>query len=235
MYWELGVLNTGLPGESLESLILITLLLSEQTSLWSIFVSRVTCLSPASTSFRRHDGQWLPNLFLYWEGCSHLQASPLGWGRVPQLSQFSHSVVSHSFQHHGLQQSRPPCSLPAPWVYSNWCPLCRWCHPTISSFVVPFSSCPQSFPASGSFPMSQFFASCGQIGVSALASVLPMYTQDWSPLGWTGWITLQSKGLSSVFSDSTVQKHQYQTIIITKKKKKKRDKPQSQTNFQQRK
>ena len=185
MYWELGVLNTGLPGESLESLILITLLLSEQTSLWSIFVSRVTCLSPASTSFRRHDGQWLPNLFLYWEGCSHLQASPLGWGRVPQLSQFSHSVVSHSFQHHGLQQSRPPCPSPAPRACSNSCPLSQWCHPTISSSVFPFSSCLQSFPASGAFPMSQFFTSSDQsIRVSASASVLPMNTQDWFPLGY---------------------------------------------------
>ena len=95
-------------------------------------------------------------------------------------------------------------------VYSNSCPLSWWCHPAISSSVVPFSSCPQSLPASGSFLMSQLFAWCGQsIGVSASASVLPMNTQDWSPLGWTGWISLQSKGLSRVFSNTTVQKHQF--------------------------
>ena len=99
----------------------------------------------------------------------------------------------------GLQHARPPCPLPTPGVYSNSCPFSRWCHPTISSSVIPFSSCLQSFPASGSFQMSQFFTSGGQsIGVSALASVLPMNTQDWSPLGWTGWISLQSKGLKSL-------------------------------------
>ena len=96
------------------------------------------------------------------------------------------------------------------WVYSDSCPLSRWCNLTISSSVIPFSSCPQSFPASGSFPMSQFFRSGGQsIGVSASTSVLPMNTQDWFPLGWTGWISLQSKGLSKVFSNNTVQKHQF--------------------------
>ena len=105
---------------------------------------------------------------------------------------------------------RPPCPSPTPRVHPNSCPLSRWCHPTISSSVISFSSCPQSFPASGSFQMSQFFTSGGQsIGVSALASVLPMNTQDWSPLGWTGWISLQSKGLSRVFSNTTVQKHQF--------------------------
>ena len=124
--------------------------------------------------------------------------------------QFSHSVVSDSLQPHGLQHARPPCPSPTPGVYSDSCPWSRWCHPTISSSVVPFSSCLQSFPASGSFPMSQLFASGGQsIGVSASASVLPMKTQDWSPLGWTGWISLQSKGLSKVFSNATVQKHQF--------------------------
>ena len=109
----------------------------------------------------------------------------------------------------GLQHARLPCPSPTPGVYSKSWPLSRWCHPTISSSVGPFS-CPQSFPASGSFPMSQFFASCGQsIGVSAWASVLPMNVQDWFPLGWTGWISLQSKGLSKVFSNTTVQKHQF--------------------------
>ena len=124
--------------------------------------------------------------------------------------QFSHSVVSDSLQPHGLQHARPPYPSPTPGVYPNSCPLSWWCHPTISSSVVPFSSCPQSFPTSGSFPMSQLFASGSQsTGVSASASVLPMNTQDWSPLGWTGWISLQSKGLSRVFSNTTVQRHQF--------------------------
>ena len=103
----------------------------------------------------------------------------------------------------------PPCPSPTPGVYPNWCPLSRWCYPTISSSVVPFSTCPQFFPTSGSFRMSQFCASAGQsVGVSASTSVLPMNTQDWSPLGGTGWISLQSNGLSRVFSNTTVQKHQ---------------------------
>ena len=124
--------------------------------------------------------------------------------------QFSCSVVSDSFQLHTVQHARPSCPSPTPRVYSNSCPSSRWCHPTISSSVVPFSSCPQFFPASGSFPMSQLFASGGQsIGVSASTSVLPINTQDWSPLGWTGWISLQSKGLSRVFSNTTVQKHKF--------------------------
>ena len=117
---------------------------------------------------------------------------------------------SNSFQLHEPQHARPPCWSPTPRVYTNSSPLSRWCHPTISSSVVPFSSCPQSFPALGSFPMSQLFASGGQsIGISASSSALPMNTQDWSPLGWTGWISLQSKGLSRVFSNTTVQKHQF--------------------------
>ena len=108
------------------------------------------------------------------------------------------------------QHARPPCLSPTARVYPNPCPLSQWCHPTISSSVIPFSSCPQSFPASGSFPMSQLFASGGQsIGVSASTSVLPMNIQDWSPLGRTGWISLQSKGLSRVFSNTTVQKQQF--------------------------
>ena len=124
--------------------------------------------------------------------------------------QFSHSVVSDSLRPHEMQLSRPPCPSPTPRLYPNSCPLSRWCHPAISSSVVPFSSCPQSLPASESFPMSQLFAWGGQsIGVSASASVFPMNTQDWSPLGWTGWISLQSKGLSRVFSNTTVQKHQF--------------------------
>ena len=116
--------------------------------------------------------------------------------------QFSCSVVSDSLRPHGLQHARLPCPSTTAGSYLNSCPSCRWCHPTISSSVVPFSSCPQSFPASGSFPMSQFFTSGGQsIGVSASASVLPVNIQDWSPLGWTGWISLQSKGLSSLLQN----------------------------------
>ena len=115
--------------------------------------------------------------------------------------------MSDSLWPHELQHTRPPCLTPTPGAYPNACPLSQWCHPTISSSVVPFSSCPQSFPASGSFQMSQLFASGGQtIGVSASTSDLPKNTQDWSPLGWTGWISLQSKGLSRVFSNTTVQK-----------------------------
>jgi len=124
--------------------------------------------------------------------------------------QSSRSVVSNSLWPQGPQHARPPCPLPTARVYLNPCPLSWWCHPTISSSVVPFSSCPQSFPALGSFPMSQFFTSGGQsIGVSASKSVLPINTQDWSPLGWTGWISLQSKGFYRVFSNTTVQKHQF--------------------------
>ena len=124
--------------------------------------------------------------------------------------QFSHSVMSNSLRPHELQHPRPPCPSPTPRVYLNSCPLSRWCHSTISSSVIPFSSNLQSFPASKSFQISQLFVSGGQsIGVSALASVLPMNTQDWSPLEWIGWISLQSKGLSRVFSNTTVQKHQF--------------------------
>ena len=124
--------------------------------------------------------------------------------------QFSHSVMSNSLQPHGLQLVRPPCPSPTPRVYPNSCPLSQWCHPTITSSVIPFSACPQSLPASGSFQMNQFFASGGQrIGVSASTSVLPMNTQNWSPLGKTGWISLKSKGLSRVFSNTTVQNHQF--------------------------
>ena len=132
--------------------------------------------------------------------------------KIPRLSsvQFSCSVVSNSLRPHESQHARPPCPSPTPGVHPNSCPLSRWCHPAISSSVIPFFSCPQSFPASGPFQMSQLFASGGQnIGVSASASVLPMNIQDWFPLGWTGWISLLSKGLSRVFSNTTVQKHQF--------------------------
>ena len=124
--------------------------------------------------------------------------------------QLSCSIMSDSLRPHELQHIRPPCPSPTPGLHPNPCPFSRWCHPTISSSVVPFSSCLQSFPASGSYQMSQLFASGGQsIGVSASTSVLPMNTQDWSPLGWTSWISSQSKGLSRVFSNNTVQKHQF--------------------------
>ena len=114
------------------------------------------------------------------------------------------------FVTHKSQHTMPPCPSPTPGVYPKPCISSRWCHPTISSSVIPFSSCPQSFPALGSFTMSQLFAWGGQsIGVSASTSVLPMNTQDWSPLGRTGWISLQSKGLSRVFSNTTVQKHHF--------------------------
>ena len=124
--------------------------------------------------------------------------------------QFSRSVVSDSLRPHESRHARPPCPSPTPGVHSDSRPSSQWCHPAISSSVIPFSSCPQSLPASGSFPMSQLFTWSGQsFGVSASASILPMNTQDWSPLGWTGWISLQSKGLSRVFSNTTVQKHQF--------------------------
>ena len=123
---------------------------------------------------------------------------------------FSRSVMSDSLWPHELQHARPPCPSPTPRVHSNSCPLSRWCHPAISSSFIPFSSRPQSLPASGSFPMSQLFAWGGQsTGVSASASFLPKNTQGWYPSEWTGWISLQSKGLSRVFCNNTVQKHQF--------------------------
>ena len=129
---------------------------------------------------------------------------------LSQPVQFSCSVVSDPLRPHGPQNSRPPCPSPTPRVYPNSCHLSQWCHLTISSSVIPFSSCLQSFPASGSFQMSHLFASGSQsIRASASTSVLPMNTQDWSPLWWTGWISLQSRGLSRVFSNTTVQKHQF--------------------------
>ena len=124
--------------------------------------------------------------------------------------QISRSVMSDYLWPHESQHARPPCPSPTPGVHPNPCPFSQWCYPTISSSVVPFSSCPQSFPASESFQLSQFFASGGQsIGVSASASFLPVNTQDWSSLRRTGWISLQTKGFSKVFSNITVQKHQF--------------------------
>ena len=148
----------------------------------------------------------------------HLYPLPLFFplaliNRYHIISSVQFSSVAQScltLRPHESQHSRPPCPSPTPRVYSNSFPSSRWCHPAISSSVIPFSSCPQSLPASGSYPMSQLFTSGGQsIGVSASASVLPMNIQDWSPLGWTCWISLQSKGLSRVFSNTIVQKHQF--------------------------
>ena len=165
---------------------------------------------PTQSSFNRH------------LSCSHLLAvvkdaainicqqvlldfAALSYSSPDCSVQFSCSVMSNSLRPHEPQHARPPCPSPTPGVYPNPCPLGRWCHPTIISSVAPFSSCPRSFPASGFFPMSQLFTSGGQrIGASASASVLPMNIQDWFPLGGTGWISLQSKGLSRVFSNTTV-------------------------------
>ena len=139
-------------------------------------------------------------------------AKYLLWLNIVQFSsvQFSHWVMSDSLQPHEPQHARPLCPSPTPRVHPNPCPLSQWYHPTISSSVIPFCSCSQSFPGSGSFQMSQLFTSGGRsIEVSASTSFLPMNSQDWSPLGWTGWISLQSKGLSTVFSKTTVPKHQF--------------------------
>ena len=166
---------------------------------------------------------WVPKNWCFWTmvlektlesplDCKEIQpVHPKGdesWvfvGSESEVAQLCLTLWPHEPQH-----SRPPCPSSTPGVHPNPCPLSRWCHPTISSSVVPFSSCPQSFPASRSFQMNHLFTSGGQsIGVSASTSVLPMNTQDWSPLGWTGWISWQSKGLSRVFSNTTVQKHQF--------------------------
>ena len=141
--------------------------------------------------------------------CNHFYLFSVRRWRISSV-QFSRQIISDSLQLHEPQHARLPCPSPTPGIYPNSCPSNRWCHPAISSSVVPFSSCPNSLPASRSFPVSQLFAWGGQsIGVSASASVLPMNTQDWSPLGSTGWIFLQSKGLWRVFSNTTVQKHQF--------------------------
>ena len=145
-------------------------------------------------------------VFVIW--LTSLSVTPSRSIHVVVNDQFSLSLMSDSLQPNGLQQARLPCPLPTPRTYSNSCP--SWCHPTISSSVIPFFPYLQSFPASGSFPTSQFFSSGGwSIGVSASASVLPMNIQDWFPLEWTGWISLQSKGLWRAFSNTTVQKHQF--------------------------
>ena len=152
------------------------------------------------------------NVYMYTYMCVYVYTNTYMYIHVYMyLVQFSRSVVSDTLRPDELQHARPPCPSPTPGVHPNSCPLSWWCHSTISSSIVPFSSCLQSFPASGSFPMSQLFTSGGQsIGVSASTSVLPVNTQiSRSPLGWTGWISLQSKGLSRVFSNTRVQKHQF--------------------------
>ena len=174
---------------------------------------------------------WLPGCLLwrnvyfnllpiFWLGCllfwyRYACAVCIFWKLIPsmanQFSSVSRSVVSDSLWLYEPQHTRPSCPSPSPGVHPKPCPLSQWWHPTTASSVVPFS-CPQSFPASRSFPMNQLFASGGQsIGISASTSVLPMNTEDWSLLGWTGWISLQSKGPSRVFSNTTVQKHQFLT------------------------
>ena len=163
-------------------------------------------------SLKNSDSGFANSVFMVtlWYITTTKNKSGLQWWSFYNVSvQFSRLLVSDSLQPHGQPQARPPCPLPTPGVHLNSCPLSWWCHPTISSSVVPFSSCPQSFPASRSFQMNRLFTSDGQsIGVSA-SSVLPMNKQDWSPLGWTCWISLQSKGLARVFSNTTVQKHQF--------------------------
>ena len=140
----------------------------------------------------------------------------LGCFHVLSSVQFSRSVMSDSLRPHEPQYARPPCPSPTPGIHWDSSPSSQWCHPAVSSSVVPFSSCLQSFRASGSFQMSQFFKSWGQsVGASASASVLPMNIQDWFPLGWTGWISLQSKGLSRLFSHTTVQKHQFFGTLLS--------------------
>ena len=171
-----------------------------------LFVLQCIILPPSAPTWTIAPNSFLmPSLFFLFFFLLYIQFSSVQFSSV----QFICSVVFNSLQLHGLQHSRPPCPSATPGIYPNSCPLSQWCHPTISSSVTPFSSCPQSFPASETFQMSQFFTSGGQsIGVLASTSVLPMNTQDWSPLEWTGWISLQSKGLSRLFFNTTVQKHQ---------------------------
>ena len=170
-------------------------------------------LPPHTYTLSHSLGSLLVSSFFWRNHCFSMQSSYRRFVSLLDLLssvQFSSSVVSDSLQPHDSQHARPPCPSQAPGVYSNPCPSSWWCHPTMSSSVLPFCSCPQSLPASGSFSMSQLFTWGGQrTGVSASASVLPVNTQDWSPLGWTGWVSLQSKGLSRVFSNTTVQKHQF--------------------------
>ena len=173
------------------------------SSINGIFQARI--LAWVVISFSRISS-WLRD----WAWVSHIVGRDITITVQFSSVQFSRSVVSDSLRPHESQHARPPCPSPTPGVHSNSCPSSRWCYPAISSSVIPFSSCPQSLPALGSFPMNQLFAWGGQsTGASALASVLPVNIQGWSPSEWTGWISLQSKGLSRVFSNTTVQKHQF--------------------------
>ena len=184
---------------------------------WLCWVVPRTRSPPQRSSFQGWEQHSVSNSLSEIEALKYFTVDFLGfvfWRHLLRCKcssvQFSRSVVSDSLRPHEPQHARAPCPSPTSRIYPNPCPLSQWCHPTISSSVIPFSSCPQSFPASGFFPMSQLFAAGGQSSrVSASTSVLPMNTQDRSPLGWTGWISLQSKGLSRVFSDTTVQKHQF--------------------------
>ena len=152
----------------------------------------------------------LPDVFFFCFFLEYVIFCILFFNLINSSVQFIRSVVSDCLRPHESQHARPPCQSPTPRVHSDSCPSSQWCHPAISSSVIPFSSCPQYLPASEPLPISQLFPWGGQsIGVSASASVLPVNTQDWSPLGWTGWISLQSKGLSRVFSNTTIQKHQF--------------------------
>ena len=166
---------------------------------------RILCIS-SNLNFPHSESQRMDASFIFYQkSADHTMRNT----HVVSV-QFSHSVMSDPLQPHQPQHARPPCPSPTPQVHPNSCPLNWSCHPTISSSVICFSSCLQPLPGSGSFQMSQLFASGGQrIGVSASTSVLPMNTQDWPPLGWTGWISLQSKGLSRVFSNTTLQKYQF--------------------------
>ena len=167
-----------------------------------------------SLQLRKNITEISKHIFRYekWRKNSHISLNfyLMHWKSMFSSVQFSCSVMFDSLWPHESQHARPPCPSPSPGVHSNSHPLSQWCHPAISSSVIPFSSCPQSLPASESFLVSQLFAWGGQTtGVSALASFLPKITQDWSPSEWTGWIYLQSKGLSRVFSNNTVQTHQF--------------------------
>ena len=178
---------------------------------------RLSPFSPNSCPWKVGGGQWtgawgFTGWVLHWCEMKMWEEASAWRNSMTVISsvQFSCSVVFDSLQPHELKHARPPCPSPTPGVHPNPCPLCWWCHPTISSSIIPFPSCPQSLPASGSFQVSQFFVSGEQsTGVSASASVLPMNIQDGFPLGLTGWISLQSKGLSRVFSNTTIQKHQF--------------------------
>ena len=197
--WDLGIWAAHPLGKLVSSLFTSVPL---SCSLLSLMLSLGSADSHSKGPSKRLMSQFYLFPFLFLPYC-------LAWVQ-PTVKLLSCSVMSDSLQPHILQHPRPPCPSPAPGACSNSCPSSQWCHPTVSSSVIPFSSCLQSFPASGSFPMSQFFASGGRsIGVSASASVLSMNIQDWFPLGWTSWISLQSKGLSRVFSNTTVQNHQF--------------------------